>query len=53
MTHSRSHRGCEVFRFLTRGWCITQALELIEADPAAAEFIEAADNHRGWTATST
>jgi hypothetical protein len=41
--HSPSHRSCEIFRFLTRAWCITQALELIEADPTAVEFIEAAD----------
>jgi hypothetical protein len=41
--HPVAHRGCEVFRFLTRGWCITQALELIKTDPTAAEFIEAVD----------
>lgn len=41
--HPASHRDCEIFRFLTRGWCITQAVELIKTDPTAAEFVEAAD----------
>jgi hypothetical protein len=43
MRHSPSHRDCQTFRFLVRCWCISHALELIEADPTAAEFIESAD----------
>lgn len=43
MTHPAAHDDCQVFRFLARAWCVTQALELAETDPAAAEFIEGAD----------
>jgi hypothetical protein len=41
--HPTTHRGCQVFQFMTRAWCITKALELIEADPIAAELVEAMD----------
>lgn len=43
MTHPAAHDACQVFRFLARAWCVTQALELIDADPTAAEFISEAD----------
>lgn len=43
MKHPPTHRGCQTFRFLNRAWCVSQALALIQADPTAAEFIEAAD----------
>jgi hypothetical protein len=42
-THPASHDGCQTFQFLLRAWCVTHALELIEADPAEAEFIPEAD----------
>lgn len=35
MRHAETHHGCQTFRLLTRQWCITRALELIDQDPRA------------------
>lgn len=40
MNHSPMHRNCQTFTFVSRCWCITLALELITADPHAAQFVE-------------
>lgn len=43
MKHPSTHRDCQIFQFMTKAWCITKALELIEADPTVAELVEAMD----------
>src|SRR6266545_7133896 len=43
MAHPTTHHNCQTFRFLTRTWCISRALELIDANPTAAQFIQHAE----------